>query len=126
MTETRKFRRPRLNMLLMLFLGLATTVAWLSVVYLPTPLVNRMMREDISREAESWRMRVLHALENGSLTFETGQLSPQDTAWLDEVTTLSDIYRFKLFTADGEVFWSSRPSDIGTVNNIQEPNGSQN
>ncbi|WP_282025497.1 sensor domain-containing diguanylate cyclase [Limimaricola cinnabarinus] len=116
MTETRRFRRPRLNMLLMLFLGLATTVAWLSVVYLPTPLVNRMMREDISREAESWRMRVLHALENGSLTFETGQLSPQDTAWLDEVTTLSDIYRFKLFTADGEVFWSSRPSDIGTVN----------
>ena len=116
MTETRRFRRPRLNMLLMLFLGLATTVAWLSVVYLPTPLVNRMMREDISREAESWRMRVLHALENGSLTFETGQLSPQDIAWLDEVTTLSDIYRFKLFTADGEVFWSSRPSDIGTVN----------
>ncbi|WPY93050.1 diguanylate cyclase [Limimaricola variabilis] len=116
MTDPRFLRRPRLNMLLVLFLGLATAVAWLSVVYLPTPLVNRMMREDISREAEHWRTRVLHALENGSIAFETGQISAADADWLEEVTTLSDIYRFKLFTAEGRVFWSSRPSDIGTVN----------
>ncbi|EYD70998.1 sensor domain-containing diguanylate cyclase [Limimaricola hongkongensis] len=116
MTDARLFRRPRLNMLLVLFLGLATASAWLSVVYLPTPLVDRMMREDISHEAENWRTRVLYALEGGSLTFERGQLTAADAEWLDEVTTLSDIYRFKLFTADGRVFWSSRPSDVGTVN----------
>ncbi|MGR3465506.1 sensor domain-containing diguanylate cyclase [Limimaricola sp.] len=116
MTDTRLPRRPRLNMLLVLFLGLATAIAWLSVVYLPTPLVDRMMREDISHEAENWRTRVLHALEDGSLTFERGQLSPADIEWLEEVTTMSAIYRFKLFTADGRVFWSSRPSDIGTIN----------
>ncbi|MGR3594738.1 MAG: sensor domain-containing diguanylate cyclase [Limimaricola soesokkakensis] len=116
MTRIRFLGRPRLNMLLMLFLGLATAVAWLSVVYLPTPLVNRMMREDISREAENWRFRVLHTLEDGSLAFERGRLSEVDIAWLEEVTTLSDIYRFKLFTADGRVFWSSRASDIGTIN----------
>ena len=104
----------RLNKLLIFFLAIATLGAWLSVVYLPTPLVNRMMREDISREAENWRMRVLKALENGTGTFETGTLSPSDYEWLKEVTTLSDIYRFKLFTADGRVFWSSRGSEIGT------------
>ncbi|MCP1167266.1 diguanylate cyclase [Limimaricola litoreus] len=115
-TDRRRRSRPLFNKLLMPFLGLVTVAMCLSVIYLPSPIVERMLRDDVHREAREWRVRVIEALDQGSETFARGATTADDERWLSQLTTLSAIYRFKLFDADGRVFWSSRPSDIATVN----------
>lgn len=106
-------------------------------VKLPYPIVDRMLEADIKEEAKLWRKRVLDQLGHGAETFEltadvetSGEdlsayggaggnhhgLTDLDISFLSQITRASDIYRFKMFDAEGRVFWSSRPSDIGTTN----------
>ncbi|WP_341212126.1 diguanylate cyclase [uncultured Limimaricola sp.] len=114
--DRRRPAKPFFNKLLMPFLGFITVAMCLSVIYLPTPIVDRMLRDDVHREAQEWRMRVLDSLESGSETFARGATTAGDERWLSQVTTLSEIYRFKLFDMKGRVFWSTRPDDIGVIN----------
>lgn len=106
-------------------------------IKLPYPIVDRMLEADIKEEAKLWRKRVLDQLGHGAETFElttqtetTGEdlsayggaggiahgLTDLDISFLSQITRASDIYRFKMFDAEGRVFWSSRPSDIGAIN----------
>ncbi|MEM9638002.1 MAG: diguanylate cyclase, partial [Pseudomonadota bacterium] len=99
-------------------------------IKLPYPIVDRMLAADINAEAKLWRKRVLDQLDHGPAAFlqgaDTGNrgavadsqrgLTTRDLLFLSQITRASDIYRFKMFDAEGRVFWSSRASDIGTVN----------
>lgn len=119
---------------LLVFMAVANIFA---NIKLPYPIVDRMLETDIKQEAKLWRKRVLDQLGHGAETFlQTGEPTPQaedlsayggaggnqhaltdrDTSFLSQITRSSNIYRFKMFDAEGRVFWSSRPSDIGTVN----------
>ncbi|WP_299915771.1 diguanylate cyclase [uncultured Roseobacter sp.] len=106
-------------------------------IKLPYPIVDWMLETDIKQEAKLWRKRVLDQLDHGARAFvpdtDIGpgnqglnssspivdskySLTSRDTLFLSQITRASDIYRFKLFDAEGNVFWSSRASDIGGVN----------
>ena len=81
----------------------------------PAPVADRILREDVQAEALIWRHRLLSSLENGAETFARGQVTEADLRYLETISRASEVYRLKLFTAGGEVFWSTRQSDIGTV-----------
>ena len=92
MLDRRAPPRPFFNKLLMPFLGAVTVAMCLSVIYLPAPIVDRMLRDDVHRKAQEWRLRVLDALESGSETFARATITRGDELWLSQVTTLSEIY----------------------------------
>lgn len=93
-----------------------TVAAFVAVFYLPQPIVARMIEKDIRTQALDWRKRVLSTLDHGAETFVTGTVTAHDIEYLSIIPAASDIYRFKLFDAEGRVFWSTRTSDIGAVN----------
>lgn len=104
--------------LLWLALTLSTIAcAFAAVIYLPTPTVDYILKQDISDQAALWQRRVVTQLEDTNQTFTTGTVAPQEDAFLKLLPAASNVYRFKLFKADGTVFWSTRDSDIGGVNN---------
>lgn len=86
------------------------------IFYLTVPVVDQVLERDIRERAELWQRRVVLHLDDSVATFETGQLSGEEIEFLKLLPEASDVYRFKLFNADGEVFWSTRASDIGTLN----------
>ena len=118
MLDRRAPPRPFFNKLLMPFLGAVTVAMCLSAIYLPAPIVDRMLRDDVHRKAQEWRLRVLDALESGSETFARATITRGDELWLSQVTTLSEIYCFKLIAAEGQIFWSTQAEDIGVVNEM--------
>ncbi|WP_164659226.1 diguanylate cyclase [Tropicibacter sp. Alg240-R139] len=75
-----------------------------------------MLEADIRKQSEMWKRRVLMHMEDAEITFQTGIMGAHDQEFLELMPEASDVYRFKLFHADGTVFWSTRPSDIGSVN----------
>ncbi|PYE82352.1 sensor domain-containing diguanylate cyclase [Pseudoroseicyclus aestuarii] len=96
-----------LTALLLVGGGIAATVA------LPTPLAMRIIGSKTVHDAHVWRAEVIELLDGGAATFEAGRLSAREHERLSQITALSDIYRYKLFTNQGTIFWSTRPSDIG-------------
>lgn len=98
-----------------LLIALTLAAAW-GVYKLPTPVVDRMLEADIRRQAELWKRRVVLHMEDAETTFQTGYLDPHDQEFLALMPEASDVYRFKLFDAAGNVFWSTRASDIGGQN----------
>ena len=99
---------------LALLIGMAAVSFW-AVTTLPAPTTEAIMKADLQTQAELWRKRVLLQIDRGHESFRSGTLSVQDMEFLALIPSASDVYRFKLFTADGRVFWSTRPEDIGNV-----------
>lgn len=91
-------------------------IAGWGVQSLPSKIVDGMLETDIRKQSEMWKRRVLLHMEDTNQAFTTGQVNPADVEFLHLMPEASDVFRFKLFTADGTVFWSTRPSDVGTIN----------
>ncbi|MDP2740249.1 MAG: diguanylate cyclase [Pseudorhodobacter sp.] len=90
-------------------------LAFLAIVRLPAPVVERLLQDDVRAQAALWQKRLLVRLTAGHDTFTDAAVSYADHRILDPITLSSDIYRFKLLDAGGRVFWSSRPADIGAT-----------
>lgn len=96
---------------------LCTIAAAIWVVFqAPAPIVDRMLQADIRKQAKLWQHRVMSHLDDPIATFDQGHLSYSDVLYLSLLPETSDVYRFKLFSPDGTVQWSTRKSDIGTQN----------
>ncbi len=113
-----KVRRPlghRLKWagITVLLIALAATAGW-SIYALPAPVVDRMLRTDILKQAELWKRRVVLHLEDPETALRTGQIDHHDAEFLSTMPEASDVYRFKLFDTSGRVVWSTRPEEIGT------------
>jgi diguanylate cyclase (GGDEF)-like protein len=98
------------------FLGGLLIVAIWGVLALPAPIVDRMLEADIRRQAELWERRVIEHMSDVQRTFDSGIVVEHDAEYLSMMPEASDVYRFKLFDADGTVFWSTRAIDIGQQN----------
>lgn len=96
--------------------GFVLSFALLSTIYAPTPIVNQMVERDIREQAQLWEQRLLRNLHRGARSFVTGQISTVDEAFMRVIPQVSDTYRFKLFDRSGQVFWSTRKSDVGSTN----------
>ncbi len=96
-------------------LSAAAIAAW-GVLFVPAPVVDWMLKQDITDQAELWKRRVVLHLEDAESTFTTGTVTQDDVAYLVLLPEASDVYRFKLFSPDGTVFWSTRDTDVGTTN----------
>jgi diguanylate cyclase (GGDEF)-like protein len=107
--------RLKFGALLLVFLTVAAG-SWWAVKTVPEEVVSRMLAADIEMRAQQWKRRVLAQIAEGSKAFQTGLLTRQDIGLLSDITSTSDIYRFKLYRANGRVFWASRDEDIGGVN----------
>lgn len=83
---------------------------------LPAPIVDGMLEADIRKQSEMWKRRVLLHMEDAESSFQTGLMEDHDRDFLELMPDASDVYRLKLFKGDGTVFWSTRPSDIGSTN----------
>ncbi len=96
-----------------LLIALAATAGW-SIHALPAPVVDRMLRTDILKQAELWKRRVVLHLEDPETALRTGHIDHHDAEFLSTMPEASDVYRFKLFDTSGRVVWSTRPEEIGT------------
>ena len=83
---------------------------------LQAPIVDGMLEADIRKQSEMWKRRVLLHMEDAESSFQTGLMEDHDRDFLELMPEASDVYRLKLFKGDGTVFWSTRPSDIGSTN----------
>ncbi len=90
----------------------AAASAW-AIFAVPAPVVDRMLEADIRHQAELWKRRVVLHMEDPEGSFEKARITPQDARFLSILPEASDVYRFRLLTSDGEVFWSTRPEEIG-------------
>jgi hypothetical protein len=95
-----------------LFVSVAIAAIWF-VVQVPVPIVERLMEADIRKQAELWHRRVILHLTDPAETFKNGTLTSTDIEYLQLLPEASDVYRFKMYTLEGEVFWSTRIEDIG-------------
>nr|WP_170759283.1 diguanylate cyclase [Ruegeria lacuscaerulensis] len=75
-----------------------------------------MLESDLRREATQLNRQVVSHLEDVDATFRVGILDDHDKEFLELLPATSDIYRFKLFDGTGQVFWSTRASDVGSIN----------
>lgn len=94
-------------------------ISVLAVIEIPGRVANQLMLQDTERRAELWKRRVLSALAPGGgprqTLFGQGLRARAEAADLAALTRVSDIYRLKIFDHDGNIVWSSRPGEIGTV-----------
>ncbi|WP_369934168.1 hypothetical protein [Ruegeria sp. A3M17] len=100
----------------MLLISLAIGSGW-GIYKLPAPLVDRMLKVDILKQAELWKRRVVLHLEDPETALKTGVIDAHDAEFLAAMPEASDVYRFKLLDSNGRVTWSTRPTEVGSVEN---------
>ncbi|MCG7519204.1 diguanylate cyclase [Ruegeria sp. Ofav3-42] len=100
----------------MLLISLAIGCGW-GIYKLPAPLVDRMLKIDILKQAELWKRRVVLHLDDPETALESGIIDAHDAEFLASMPEASDVYRFKLFDTNGRVSWSTRPDEVGNVEN---------
>ena len=104
--------RLRSLALVLLFSAMAAGSVW-AILAVPAPIVDRMLEADIRQEAELWRRRVVLQMDDAEAAFRDGEISADDARFLSLIPEASDVYRFRLLTPDGMVFWSTRYEEIG-------------
>ncbi|WP_282151895.1 sensor domain-containing diguanylate cyclase [Ruegeria atlantica] len=100
----------------MLLISLTIGCGW-GIYKLPAPLVDRMLKVDILKQAELWKRRVVLHLEDPESALKTGVIDAHDAEFLAAMPEASDVYRFKLLDSNGRVTWSTRPPEVGSVEN---------
>jgi diguanylate cyclase (GGDEF)-like protein len=112
--ELKQTVRDKLHGLaLLVLLGAMAAGSLWAIVAAPAPVVDFFLEADIRKESELWRRRVVLHMESPETSFEEGSISPSDAHFLNLLPEASDVYRFRLLKADGEIFWSTRPEEIG-------------
>lgn len=117
MTQTKKLgpiSRLKMAGVALMLVFLTAVAAW-GILAIPAPVVDRMLESDLRHRALQLTRQVEGHLYDLDATFLTGSLAPHDQEFLELLPATSDIYRFKLFDADGRVFWSTRADDVGSV-----------
>lgn len=98
--------------LILVLVAAAGASAW-AVFAVPTPIVDRMIENDLRKQSQHWQRRVvLHMTDVGD-SFEEGRIRPADAQDLLLLPEETDVFRFRLLTSDGEIFWSTRSEEIG-------------
>ncbi|QAX30256.1 sensor domain-containing diguanylate cyclase [Leisingera sp. NJS204] len=101
------------SMSLILVLIVATAASIWAVFAVPAPIVDRMLEDDIRKQAQHWQQRVILHLADVEDSFEEGSVQPHDAHMLSLLPQETDVFRYRLLTAAGEIFWSSRSDEIG-------------
>ncbi|WP_170568877.1 sensor domain-containing diguanylate cyclase [Ruegeria atlantica] len=101
---------------IVLIIGLLAALSGWGIYSIPAPVVDRMLESDMRHAAMQLNRQVTSHLEDVDATFLTGVMGDHDEEFLELLPATSDIYRFKLFDTSGRVFWSTRDSDVGTLN----------
>ncbi|WP_170343699.1 sensor domain-containing diguanylate cyclase [Ruegeria atlantica] len=99
----------------LMLLALTAAAGW-GIYAVPAPVVDRMLEADLRKTAMRMSRQVESHLNDLEQTFRFHTLSEHDEEFLELLPETTDIYRFKLFDASGQVFWSTRASDVGFVN----------
>ncbi len=94
-------------------MGAIILFAAAAVLYLPRPMAERLLRDDMVNRAHQWEIRLESILDAGRDTFATGRVSARDKAALALFLRASDVFRMRLFDRQGRIFWSSREDEIG-------------
>ncbi|ATF19015.1 sensor domain-containing diguanylate cyclase [Phaeobacter gallaeciensis] len=100
-----------MSLLFVLFVAAAASV-W-AVFSVPAPIVDHMLEADVRKQAELWQRRIILHMQEPGESFEEGVIQPHDAHMLSLFTEETDVYRYRLLTASGEIFWSSRSDEIG-------------
>ncbi len=79
----------------------------------PPRIVDHIFLNDTRNRVILWERRVLDLLDAGAQSFVNGDIGAQAATQLSQITRQSDIYRLKLFDAQGRIIWSSRSAEIG-------------
>lgn len=108
-TDFLKIRSWAWAVLILSMIGLAVLSAIWASRTVPQPVVIWMLDTDTRTQAEVWRQRVLLQIENGADSFASQSLTASDQHFLGLIPNTSDIYRIRLFSKTGHVFWSSNP-----------------
>ncbi|MGE0211452.1 MAG: sensor histidine kinase [Parvibaculaceae bacterium] len=98
----------------LLALGMGGLLVLLASWFAAHSFASRMADLEAERRATKWSERALTSLQSGKPTFDQAELTPADKARLYDLLLASDIYRYVLYRADGEVFWSSKLSKVGS------------
>ncbi|AFO90663.1 sensor domain-containing diguanylate cyclase [Phaeobacter inhibens] len=98
--------------LLFVLIAAAAGSVW-AVFAVPGPIVDRMLEADVRKQAELWQRRIVLHMADPGVSFENGTVQPHDAHMLSLFTEETDVYRFRLLTNSGEIFWSSRSDEIG-------------
>ncbi|WP_170381756.1 sensor domain-containing diguanylate cyclase [Ruegeria atlantica] len=101
---------------IVLIIGLLAALSGWGIYSIPAPVVDRMLESDMRHAAMQLNRQVTSHLEDVDATFLTSVMGDHDEEFLELLPATSDIYRFKLFDTSGRVFWSTRDSDVGTLN----------
>lgn len=94
-------------------MGAIILFASVAILYLPRPMAERLLRDDMVNRAHQWETRLETILDGGRATFATGRIAARDKASLALFLRASDVFRMRLFDRRGRIFWSSRPDEIG-------------
>ncbi|MFS4582614.1 diguanylate cyclase [Phaeobacter sp. C3_T13_0] len=106
---TEKIRSMSLLFVLIVAAGMSI---W-AVFAVPVPIVDYMLESDIRKQANLWQRRVVLHMGDVDTAFEEGIIQPHDAHMLTLLTEETDVFRYRLLTSDGEIFWSSRSDEIG-------------
>ncbi|NOC91367.1 diguanylate cyclase [Ruegeria sp. HKCCD6604] len=99
----------------LMLLALTAAAGW-GIYAAPAPVVDRMLEADLRKNAMRMSRQVESHLNDLEQAFRFHALTDHDREFLELLPETTDIYRFKLFDASGQVFWSTRASDVGFVN----------
>ncbi|RMD48179.1 MAG: GGDEF domain-containing protein [Alphaproteobacteria bacterium] len=89
----------------------ATVGGILVVTQAPSAIARRILLDDMSAKALIWERRVLSLLNGGAEAIRGELLSDEDDSELHLYTRVTDIYRMRVFSAQGDLIWSSHHPD---------------
>lgn len=101
------------SMTLILVLIAAAAASGWAVIAVPEPIVDRMLESDVRKQAIHWQRRVILHMHQVEESFKTGTINAQDARMLSLLPEESDVYRYRLLTSSGGIFWSTRSEEIG-------------
>jgi len=87
--------------------------AALTVVFLPGPVADRLISTTVTQRATAWHTRLLHLISNHDAVFRNANVEPVDLQRLSLFVESTSVLRFKMFSADGLVFYSTRTGEAG-------------
>ncbi len=88
-----------------------SVVTWFGAQYYGT----QMARHYVQNESRNWSELALDNLNNQERSFQLNKLSRGDQYILSDLYKGTNMYRVLFINAKGEIFWSSRPNELGPL-----------
>jgi len=90
-----------------------SAVTWFGAQYYGT----QMARHYVQNDSRNWAELALDNLNNQERSFEMSKLSRGDQYILSDLYKGTNMYRVLFLNAQGDIFWSSRPNELGSFDN---------